>query len=284
MAERICFLGRGGSGKSAVAQNLSHALAQKGYHVLLIGNDISLSSTLLLRGEMDIYPALEEYREKYEIDLHDYILATPSGVYCLELGSIDPGIGCMARGINLIDEMLDTQGVSNDLQLDYILYDISGETPCTGYILPIREGLMQRCLIVTNGSFAAVTTANTILQAVVTASGEENFPVQLIVNCAECREELATYARRATIEILAFLNYDEEVEYSSLAGKTVFSTNPTSIAATHFSQIADDLLCGAIPTALTPFPRRDLIVWLRDWQHRELSRRLALAEEKRNGV
>ncbi|MEG1153252.1 MAG: hypothetical protein RSD61_01860, partial [Ruthenibacterium sp.] len=108
MAERICFLGRGGSGKSAVAQNLSHALAQKGYHVLLIGNDISLSSTLLLRGEMDIYPALEEYREKYEIDLHDYILATPSGVYCLELGSIDPGIGCMARGINLIDEMLDT--------------------------------------------------------------------------------------------------------------------------------------------------------------------------------
>ena len=30
--------------------------------------------------------------------------------------------------------MLDTQGVSNSLQLDFILYDISGETPCTGYI------------------------------------------------------------------------------------------------------------------------------------------------------
>ena len=48
MADRICFLGRGGSGKSTVAQNISHALAQKGYRVLLVGNDISLSSTVLL--------------------------------------------------------------------------------------------------------------------------------------------------------------------------------------------------------------------------------------------
>ena len=147
MAQRICFLGRGGSGKSTVAQNLGHALALKGYHVLLVGNDISLSSTVLLRGEADISPALEDYREHYEIDLNDYVIPTPSGVYCLELGSIDPGVGCLARGVTLIDEMLDTQGVSNSLQLDFILYDISGETPCTGYILPIREGVMQRCII-----------------------------------------------------------------------------------------------------------------------------------------
>ncbi len=210
MAQRICFLGRGGSGKSTVAQNLGHALALKGYHVLLVGNDISLSSTVLLRGEADISPALEDYREHYEIDLNDYVIPTPSGVYCLELGSIDPGVGCLARGVTLIDEMLDTQGVSNSLQLDFILYDISGETPCTGYILPIREGVMQRCIIVTNGSFASVTTANSILQAILRAAGADNFPVQLIVNnasCEETKEELASYARRATIEILASLDY-----------------------------------------------------------------------------
>ena len=202
MAQRICFLGRGGSGKSTVAQNLGHALALKGYHVLLVGNDISLSSTVLLRGEADISPALEDYREHYEIDLNDYVIPTPSGVYCLELGSIDPGVGCLARGVTLIDEMLDTQGVSNSLQLDFILYDISGETPCTGYILPIREGVMQRCIIVTNGSFASVTTANSILQAILRAAGADNFPVQLIVNnasCEETKEELASYARRWTL-------------------------------------------------------------------------------------
>ena len=281
MAQRICFLGRGGSGKSTVAQNLGHALALKGYHVLLVGNDISLSSTVLLRGEADISPALEDYREHYEIDLNDYVIPTPSGVYCLELGSIDPGVGCLARGVTLIDEMLDTQGVSNSLQLDFILYDISGETPCTGYILPIREGVMQRCIIVTNGSFASVTTANSILQAILRAAGADNFPVQLIVNnasCEETKEELASYARRATIEILASLDYCKELEYSSLAGKTVFDTAPDSACAAHLRAVADDLLLSTIPTSLTPFPRRELVTWLRCWQRRELARRLALAD------
>lgn len=280
MAQRICFLGRGGSGKSTVAQNLGHALALKGYRVLLVGNDISLSSTLLLRGEADISPALEDYREHYEIDLSDYVLSTASGVYCLELGSIDPGVGCLARGISLIDEMLDTQGVSNRLQLDFILYDISGETPCTGYILPIREGLMQRCIIVTNGSFASVTTANSLLQAILRASGEEIFPVQLIVNNAsraETKAELADYARRSTIEILANLDYCPELEFSSLAGKTVFDIAPDSACAERLRAIADDLLLSTIPTKLTPFSPRELIVWLRGWQRRELARRLAQA-------
>ena len=283
MAQRICFLGRGGSGKSTVAQNLGHALALKGYRVLLVGNDISLSSTLLLRGEADISPALEDYREHYEIDLADYVLPTASGVYCLELGSIDPGVGCLARGISLIDEMLDTQGVSNRLQLDFILYDISGETPCTGYILPIREGLMQRCVIVTNGSFASVTTANSLLQAILRASGADSFPVQLIVNnapCVETKEELASYARRATIEILAYLDYCRELDYSSHAGKTVFDTAPHSACAERLRAIADDLLLSTIPTRLTPFPRRELISWLRRWQRRELDRRLALADQE----
>lgn len=278
MAQRICFLGRGGSGKSTVAQNLGHALALKGYRVLLVGNDISLSSTLLLRGEADISPALEDYREHYEIDLSDYVLPTASGVYCLELGSIDPGVGCLARGVSLIDEMLDTQGVTNRLQLDFILYDISGETPCTGYILPIREGLMQRCVIVTNGSFASVTTANSLLQAILRASGEDIFPVQLIVNNAsrpETKDELADYARRSTIEILAYLDYYSELEYSSLAGKTVFDAAPDSACAARLRAIADDLLLSTISTRLTPFPRRELIVWLRRWQQRELARRLA---------
>ncbi len=286
MAQRFCFLGRGGSGKSTVAQNLSHALARKGYRVLLVGNDISLSSTLLLRGDADISPALEDYREHYEIDLGDYVLPTASGVWCLELGSIDPGVGCLARGVSLIDEMLDTQGVTDSLSLDFILYDISGETPCTGYMLPIRDGVMQRCIIVTNGSFASVTTANSILQAILRASDRDAFPVQLIVNnasCAETKDELASYARRVTIEILASIDYSRELEYSSLAGRTVFDTAPDSLCAAHLEAVADDLLLPTFPTRLTPFLRRELIGWLRGWQRRELARRLAAARPDGEG-
>lgn len=277
MAERICFLGRGGSGKSTIAQNLSAALAQKGYHVLLVGNDIALSSTVLLRKDADITPALEAYREKYEIDLIDYILPTDSKVWCLELGSIDPGIGCLARGISLIDEMLDTQGVANTLQLDFVMYDISGETPCTGYILPIREGLIQRCVLVSNGSFASVTAANSLLQAIQRSSSD--LAVQLLVNnasCCETREELAAYAKRANIEVLAYFDTDKQLEYACLAGLTIFDFFAQSPAAERFLEIADRLLAPVENTSPTPFPRKELLTWLGGWQKRELARRMAL--------
>ena len=283
MAQRICFLGRGGSGKSTLAQNLGHALARKGYRVLLVGNDISLSSTVLLRGERDILPALEDYREHYEIDLNDYILSTPSGVYCLELGSIDPGVGCLARGENLIDEMLVTQGVCNSLQLDYILYDISGETPCTGYILPIREGVMQRCVLVTNGSFASVTTANSLLQAIQRSAAGGGAPeVQLLVNNTAdgAKEELLDYAARVRVPILACVEYSRALDYSALLGKTVFDYAPGSPVAAQLERVADGLLAAADTPAFTPFPRRDLVVWLRAWQRRVLGRRLAELEQE----
>ena len=45
MTQRICFLGRGGVGKTILVSNISAALAKAGYHVLQVGNDISLSST-----------------------------------------------------------------------------------------------------------------------------------------------------------------------------------------------------------------------------------------------
>ncbi len=276
MAQRICFLGRGGSGKSTLAQNIGHALARKGYRVLLVGNDISLSSTVLLRGDRDILPALEDYREHYEIDLNDYVLSTASGVYCLELGSIDPGVGCLARGINLIDEMLITQGVCNSLQLDFILYDISGETPCTGYILPIREGVMQRCILVSNGSFASVTTANSLLQAILRSVESDEFAVQLLVNNTAdgAAEELADYAARVGVEILASVAYSRELDYSALMGKTVFDLAPDSPVAALLDQVADRLLNTPRPHEIVPFPRRELLIWLRAWQRRVLERRM----------
>lgn len=286
MTKRICFLGRGGSGKSTIAQNISHALAGQGVRVLLIGNDVCLSTSVLLRQEATILPALEDYRKHYEIDLHDYILPTASGVFCMELGSIDPGAGCLARSINLIDEMLEEQDILEEMQLDMILYDISGETTCTGYILPIREGIMHRSVIITTGSFASVTTTNSILQGIVRAANGQKFPVQLLVNnagCCETEQELVHYAARANIHTLAQLEYSQELEYSALAGKTIFDTAPESSCAKQFKQIAADLQLPAKSTLLTPVPRQELTTWLREWQQRELARRLAAAEQPAHG-
>lgn len=276
MTQRVCFLGRGGSGKSTMAQNISHALALMGCRVLLVGDDNSLSSTVLLRGEAEVRPALEEYRAHYEIDLRECVIPTPSGVFCLELGSIDPGIGCLARGINLIDEMLETQGVAQGLGLDYILYDISGETPCTGYILPIREEIMHRCIIVISGSFASVTTANSLMQAVVKAGRRDIVPVQLLINNADrdAKDQLYDFAQGTNVDILDCVEYAKSLRYSALAGKTVFAVSPQCQAAKNIRRAAQALCRPVQPTRLTPYSRRELLSWLRAWQNRELCRLL----------
>ena len=277
MAERISFVGRGGCGKSLLAANLSHALARMGCKVLMVGTDASLSSTLLLRGEAEVEPALEVYRERYEVDLSQVMVPTPSGVWCMELGSIDPGRGCLARGLSLIDEMLELQGIPEKLDLDYIFYDISGETPCTGYILPFRDDIMSRCILVTNGDFASVATANSILQGIINTEKDEDFPIQLVVNEANrhrAREEMASYAARARLEVLACLDSCPELEYSSMEGRTIFDYAPDSPAAAQMEAIAESLLSPTLPVVPKPLPRRELLTWLRAWQKEELRRRL----------
>jgi nitrogenase iron protein NifH len=277
MAERICFVGRGGCGKTMLAANLSYALTQMGYKVLLVGNDTSLSSTMLLRGEQEITPALEVYREEYQVDLQRVMLQTPSGVWCMELGSIDPGRGCMARGISLVDEMMEIQGIPEKLGLDYIFYDISGETPCTGYILPFRDGIMSRCILVTNGTFASVATTNAILQGILNTEKDAEIPIQLMVNQADLfqvRAQMTAYAAEVGIEVLAYLDRSPEVEYSCLDGRTIFDYAPDSAAAGQFREIARKLLIPALPETPRPFQRRELfLAWLRAWQKRELAQR-----------
>ena len=66
----------------------------------------------------------------------------------------------------------------------------------------------------------------------------------------------ASYARRATIPSWPVSIIAKELEYSSLAGKTVFDTAPDSACAAHLDQLADDLLLPTIPTSSRPSPRR----------------------------
>lgn len=274
--KRICFLGKGGIGKSVIAANMSAALAEQGYKVLQIGNDISLSSTLLLRGALEAVPALEEYRKKYIIKIEDYIVKPPLGVYCLELGSLEPGVGCMARGIHIIDEMLASQGVLEKLGIDYILYDISGDIPCTGFILPMRDGLMQKCIVVTDRSVPAFVTANSIIAGIVRASKHKTVPIALLANYADVypsKAQLTAYAKAIHLDEIAFLEYYQKLEHSELAGKTVLEAYPESAGAEAFRQLASKLIeikMGQVPQALT---RKELAVWLGDWKQRSLAQK-----------
>lgn len=269
MMQKIGFLGKGGIGKSTVVSHLCVALARKGYRVLFVGNDISLSSTILLRGDADIEPVLDAYREKYVIALEDYILKTPSGVYCMELGGINPGTGCMARGINVVDEMLYSQNVIERLELDYIFYDITVETPCTGMMIAVRNGILDRCIVLTECSFSSLTVANSILAAIKNARENEPIDVQLFVNFADrtelCRQVL-DYSEMVGVPIFGCLKTFEEIDRAYLLDQTIFENNPAPELSKAFAFLADKLQNPTEKTALKEIPSpRQLMKWNRDY-------------------
>ncbi len=270
--ERICFLGKGGIGKSVLASNMSEALTLEGFHVLQIGTDISLSSTLLLRGFIDIPSVLEDYRDKYDIQLNDYIVKSDSGVYCMELGSIEPGVGCLARGISQVDEMLTRQNVFETYEIDYVLYDITGDTPCTGFILPMREGIMQRTVVISSGSFPSLSTANSIL-AGITRKGTKHQNASLLVNFADefqAKSLLSDYAEHVNIPILSYVDTFSTIKSSYLEDKTVFRTSPDSTAAETLKNIAKKLINIEAKEQITPLEQRELLYWQQNWKKKEL--------------
>ncbi|MDF2541437.1 MAG: nifH [Herbinix sp.] len=270
--KRIGILGRVGVGKSIIASNLSEALVREGYKVLLIGTDISLSSTLLVRGFADIPSVLQDYREKYSIRLQDYIIKSQIGVYCMELGSIEPGSGCLAKGLSHIDEMLTAQGVLEEYQIDYILYDIAGDVACTGFILPIREGVMDQCLIITNGNMASLSTANTLLSGI-TKKGLIPSNTCLVGNLSDVfhtRSFLTEYAEIVNIPILSFIEFSPIMRDSYLAEKTIYQINPESSMVEAFRDMALSMIDMEEKTKMKPFEQRSLLQWQQAWKKKEL--------------
>lgn len=274
MTQRICFLGRGGVGKTILVSNISAALAKEGYHVLQIGNDISLSSTELLRESKEITPVLDEFRLKYDICIEDYLVQTPSGVYCMELGSIDPGAGCQARGLSIVDEMMIQQGLLEKYRIDVVIYDIAGDTPCTGYILPIREGIMDKAVLVTNDRYPSVSTVNCLMSAVL-RQGESHPPVFLVENQTDRFSERAlldAYAKETNVTLLGCVSYDELTERAALMDETVVCEYPDSDAAAVMTDLAKKIVTAGYAAEPKPFCRTELLMWQQQWKLKKLEK------------
>ncbi|MFR3482317.1 MAG: hypothetical protein ACLTXL_01710 [Clostridia bacterium] len=206
MAKRICFSGKSGIGKSVIPPT------QRGFGpgwdmVLQIGNDCGMNSTFLLMKGQEMPAMMEEYREKYTVSAKEYIAESPCGVYCLELGGIAAGCGCQARSVSIADEILREQRIEEQLGLDFILYDISGDIPCTGYSLPVRDGTMQESIIVTSGAYSSISTANSILTAILKIRKSQEFPIRLLGSGAEdgrTEERLTEYSRQTGVRFWIF--------------------------------------------------------------------------------
>ena len=158
--------------------------------------------------------------------------------------------------------------------IDVVIYDIAGDTPCTGYILPVREGIMDKVILVTNDRYASVSTVNCLLSAVL-RQGEGHPLVYLLENHTDCMSEselLDAYAAETHMTVLGCIEYNEVTEHAALMDETVVCEYPESGQAKIFRELAQKIVDVNTCSEPEPFSRTELLEWQQQWKMKRLEK------------
>ena len=263
--KQIAIYGKGGIGKSTTTSNLSAALAERGYRVMQFGCDPKSDSTNTLRGGKYIPTVLDMLREKPNVNAFDVIHEGYRGVFCVEAGGPQPGVGCAGRGIISAVDLFKQQKVFAALELDYVIYDVLGDVVCGGFAMPIRAGIAQHVFTVSSADFMSIYAANNLFRGIEKYARSNGALLGGIIansiNEDYQREIVGDFAARTGTEVVAMIPRSIDVMKSELQGKTVIEALPDSAQAAVYRQLAARI--EAHTQSVTPRPMDG--PQLRDW-------------------
>jgi nitrogenase iron protein NifH len=261
---QIAIYGKGGIGKSTIASNLSMALKEKGMAVMQVGCDPKRDSTRNLIGGRLIPTVLETYREQMRqgrdasaIALEDIVFQGPGGVYCVESGGPEPGVGCAGRGVLTAIQILRDLKAYETYSLDVVVYDVLGDVVCGGFAQPIRQGYAREIYLICSGAFMSIYAANNIARGVwrlarrgqtglsgllCNSSGQEDFE----------KKVLSDFAERLGSSLVHFVPRSPAIQACELESRTVLELSPDSEEADGFRKLADKVMSGEAPVIPTP--------------------------------
>lgn len=262
---QIAIYGKGGIGKSTVASNLSMAFRERGLRVMQVGCDPKRDSTrTLTRGRLipTVLETLREHlragRDQSAIKLADIVFLGAQGVYCVESGGPEPGVGCAGRGVLTALQILKDLKALETYSLDAVVYDILGDVVCGGFAQPIREGYAQEIYLLASGSFMSLYAANNIAKGVrrLARRGETGL-AGVICNSSgdEVLEKavLGEFARILGSQLVGFVPRSPVIQACEVEGQTVLEHSPQSSEADVFRELAERVLANdsrVIPTPI----------------------------------
>jgi len=265
---QIAIYGKGGIGKSTVSSNLCMALRKRGLRVMQVGCDPKRDSTRILTGGRLIPTVLDTYREnlrkgrdEFSITLQDIIFEGSNGVYCVESGGPEPGIGCAGRGVLTAIRILGDLGAFKAYNLDVVIYDVLGDVVCGGFAQPIRQGFAREIYLLCSGAFMSIYAANNIAKGIsrlarrgrtglggviCNSGGDEEFE----------RRVLTDFAGRLGSDLIYLIPRSSIIQSCEVENKTVLEHSPDSKEAKAFQDLASKIMNNS--SQIIPKPIEDL--------------------------
>ncbi|MDR1778202.1 MAG: nitrogenase iron protein [Clostridiales Family XIII bacterium] len=275
--KQIAIYGKGGIGKSTTTSNLSAALSDMGYKVMQFGCDPKADSTNTLRDGTYIPTILELLRDNGKVDAHDAIFEGYNGIYCVEAGGPAPGVGCAGRGIITAVQLLKQQKIFEELELDYVIYDVLGDVVCGGFAVPIREGIAQHVFTVSSSDFMAIYAANNLFKGIQKYSNAGGALLGGVIansvapDSGYQRSIVDDFVSRTKTKVMQYVPRSLTVTQSELSGKTTIEAAPDSAQAKVYRELAkrvDEHTESKTPNPLTQQELRD---WAAEWSDQILA-------------
>jgi nitrogenase iron protein NifH len=267
--KQIAIYGKGGIGKSTTTSNISAALSKLGYKVMQFGCDPKSDSTNTLRGGQYIPTVLDTLREKSSVKASEVIFEGFNGIYCVEAGGPAPGVGCAGRGITTAVQLLKQQKAFEDLDLDYVIYDVLGDVVCGGFAVPIREGIAEHVFTVSSADFMAVYAANNLFKGIQKYSNSGGALLGGIIansiNKPYSREIIDDFASRTKTQVVEYVPRSVTVTQCELAGKTTIEGAPDSEQAKVYMGLAKKIAAHEHSTVPAPLSVSELREWAAQW-------------------
>ncbi|AXI25236.1 nitrogenase iron protein [Methanofervidicoccus sp. A16] len=260
--KKICVYGKGGIGKSTTVSNVAVALAESGKKVMVIGCDPKGDSTRNIVGKK-IPTVLDILRKKGEdIQLEDVVFKGFQGIYCVESGGPEPGIGCAGRGIIKAIEILDKLKVFETLEPDIVIYDVLGDVVCGGFAMPLQKHLADEVYIVTTCDPMALYAANNICKGIKRYAHRGNTRLGGIIyngrSVVDNISIVSEFASRLGTEVVGYIPMSEIIVKSEIRKKTVIEYSPDHPLANIFRELGNRILNNSRKVIPNPLSEEEL--------------------------
>jgi nitrogenase iron protein NifH len=259
----FAIYGKGGSGKSTVAANLSVQFARKQLRTLQIGCDPKHDSTRSLTAGRRIPTVVDLLRQGLDkpgaqLERQAFLTQGVEGIGCIETGGPESGTGCAGLGIVSAFRLLKRQRVFDDY--DAVVMDVLGDVVCGGFAMPLTKGLAGSVAIVVSDTLMSMYAANNVAKAIVRYRRNGIALAGLIANGLRDPAKLGeveAFAERLGTRVLVAIEHDERIAEAERQAVPVSLLDTGGELDAAFGGLADALLALEPDTRAAPAPMDD---------------------------
>lgn len=251
--------GKGGIGKSTTSSNVSAVFGKLGLKVLQIGCDPKADSTKNLLSGSRMSSVLNILNTNSDATVDQIVAKGFAGVFCLEAGGPEPGIGCAGRGIISVIETIQKLDLFEKLEIDIVIYDVLGDVVCGGFAVPLRMEFAKEVYLITSGEVMALYAANNIAKAIKRFGMRNDVRLGgIICNCRNAyleKEKVLMLAANLGTEVISWIPRDNIVQEYEMQGKTIIEGAPESAVAETYKRLAEHIVSN--DRFVVPMPMSD---------------------------